>query len=128
MDCADLLVLQTYGDDWRRSRKLLHPHVHTNAVSRYQPVQIAAARTFVRRLLSTKPDLETLPTLVRGDFAETILKVVYGLEVKTEEEKNDYIDLPAKVLARINETAVPGRFLVDLFHIRTCDYISIATN
>jgi cytochrome P450 len=107
------MVLQPYGNDWRRSRKLLHPHVHTNAVPQYQPVQLASARMFVRKLLSTEPTPDALPALVRADFAETIVKTVYGIDVKTKEEREEYIDIPTIVLEKLNEAAIPGRFLVD---------------
>jgi hypothetical protein len=113
MECGGLMVLQPYSERWRRARKLFHPHVHINAVAQYQTVHITAARTFARNLLSTQPSPDALPALLKADFAETIVKAVYGIDVKTKEERTEYIDNPTIVLDKINEAAVPGRFLVD---------------
>jgi cytochrome P450 len=112
------MVRQPYGEDWRRSRKLLHPHVHTNAVSQYHSIQLTAARAFVRELLEAESSPDALPALVWKDFAETINKIVYGIHIKTEQERVDYIDIPTQFLKMLSESATPGRFWVDGLHFR----------
>jgi cytochrome P450 len=128
MECGGLMVLQPYGERWRRARKLFHPHVHINAVTQYQAVHIAAARTFARNLLSTEPSPDALPALLKADFAETIVKTVYGIDVKTKEERTEYIDNPTIVLDKINEAAIPGRFLVDGLPFRALLYTRACSN
>ena len=45
-----------YGATWRRRRKAFHEHFHPNIVSKYQPIQAKAAKTFLRRLLASPDD------------------------------------------------------------------------
>ena len=45
-----------YGATWRRYRKAFHEHFHPNIVSKYQPTQAEAAKTFLRRLLASPDD------------------------------------------------------------------------
>ena len=50
------LVFMPYGASWRRYRKAFHEHFHPNIVSKYQPIQAEAAKTFLRRLLASPDD------------------------------------------------------------------------
>ena len=45
-----------YGAAWRKHRKIFHEHFHPNIVSKYQPIQVEAAKTFLRRLLASPDD------------------------------------------------------------------------
>jgi cytochrome P450 len=104
-----------YGDAWRRSRKLLHAHVHPGVSPQYHSVQLTAAHRFVRDVLAAKQDKEVLPALVRTNFGHTIIKILYGIDVRDEE--SEYISLPEQVLDALNDVSQPGRYLVDLIPI-----------
>ena len=45
-----------YGATWRKYRKAFHEHFQLNVVSKYQPIQAEAAKTFLRRLLASPDD------------------------------------------------------------------------
>jgi hypothetical protein len=103
MGCGELMFFQPYGEGWKRSRRILHPHIHPNA----------AARTFTLAVLETEPSPAILSDLIRMDFAATILKIVYGISIKTKDEKDVYISVPNKLTEMIVEAGTPGRFFVD---------------
>jgi cytochrome P450 len=127
MDCGGIILFQPYGDDWRRSRKMLHSRLHSNAVTQYQPIQIAAARTFVRELLRTEPSPDVLVAMIAADFAETILKIVYGISVETEEDKAKYINDPTNLVEMMVEAGTPGRFFVDGLSFRAYSSVEISS-
>jgi hypothetical protein len=105
-----------YGDRWRGGRKLLHSHVHVEVASKYHPIQLASARRLARDILRSKTTPEALPRAVKSNFGRSIMKMVYGIEVRDDED--DYLSLAEKVLEEINEASTPGRFLVDFLPIR----------
>lgn len=111
-----LLSTMMYGDKWRRGRKMLHAHVHSGVSPSYWPVQMQAARQFVQTLFAAPQTPDTLPQIVRTSFAQTIVKMVYGIDAK--DPKSDYISVPEKVLEALNVSMLPGRFLVDYISIR----------
>ncbi|KAF9002580.1 cytochrome P450 [Cyathus striatus] len=101
--------LLPYGDWWRVHRRTFHEHFRQNAVGRYQPIQQREALAMLRRLLDT-PD--NFLHHVRHTFAATIMRVVYGIDVR--ESDDPYILNVEEVLNGFAEAAIPGRFLVDL--------------
>jgi hypothetical protein len=108
-------VVLNYGDLWRRKRKLMHSYVNQGAAIRYHPTQVAMARRFALDILASTNDQEALPRAVRLNFAQMIIKIVYGIDVASYE--SEYISLPEKVIQNGSETFTPGRFLVDFFPI-----------
>jgi cytochrome P450 len=113
MGCGELMFFQPYGEGWKRSRRILHPHIHPNAIAQYREIQETAARTFTLAVLETEPSPAILSDLIRMDFAATILKIVYGISIKTKDEKDVYISVPNKLTEMIVEAGTPGRFFVD---------------
>jgi cytochrome P450 len=130
MGLDSLLPMLPYGNRWRQARKQLHPYVHINAVATYQPLQLAAAHAFARILLVRETTPEGLHSLIRENFAETIIKIVYGINAtESAEAKAEFIDIPAQVLNNLNLVGKPDRFLVNYLPIREfyclspeCDY------
>jgi hypothetical protein len=105
-----------YGDLWRRKRKLMHAHVHPGFVDRYLPIQTASARRLARDVLAATSEEKALPQAIRLNFAQMIMKVVYGLEIESYE--SEYISLPERVLEILSEVTTPGRFFVDFLPFR----------
>jgi cytochrome P450 len=103
-----------YGGRWRKGRKLLHNYLHIGAASSFNPVQITAARRLVVDLLSKqeRPSSGTLSKAVRLNVGQTIIKIVYGIDVKDTGSK--FISLPEQLNGFLRESVMPGRFLVDL--------------
>jgi hypothetical protein len=96
----------------------LHAHVHQGVTHRYHPIQLDSARRFVREILTVKPEKEALPQAIRDSIGRTIIKIIYGIDVKNAD--SDYISLPEKVIRYSIEGGTPGRFLVDSFPICEC--------
>jgi cytochrome P450 len=118
MDLGWQLATLPYGDTWRRGRKLLHAHVHPGATPKYNSVLVHAARRFARDILSAKQDDDILPYVIHANVGQTIVKVVYGIDVTDTD--SEYITLPERVVDYMNEAVSPGRFLVEFFPI--CEY------
>jgi hypothetical protein len=101
---------------WRRKRKLMHSHIHQGVADRYHLIQIASARRFARDVLVAGPGEETLVHLVRFNFGQTIIKMVYGIEVESPE--SEYISLPEEVNQITVRVLTVGQFFVDIFPVR----------
>jgi hypothetical protein len=93
----------------------MHSHINPGVTNRYYPIQVASARRFARDILTVKHEKEALPQAVRLNFAQTILKMVYGIDVDSHE--SDYVSLPEKVLEKLAKAMAPGRYLVDAIPI-----------
>ncbi|EKM77276.1 hypothetical protein AGABI1DRAFT_77728 [Agaricus bisporus var. burnettii JB137-S8] len=104
-----VFVFQRYGTWWRRHRRQFHDHFHPNIVYKYQPIQIDTARAFVRNLLESP---EKFRYHIRYAFADSILKTIYGMDVR---ENDSYIGHAKTTLEGVAEAGHPGSFLVDIF-------------
>jgi hypothetical protein len=117
MDLGWQLSMLPYGETWRRGRKLLHAHVHPGVSPKYHSVQLDAARRFARDILISQQDSEMLHYMIHANVGQTIVKLVYGIDVVDND--SEYISLAEKVVSYIDESVIPGRFLVEFLHIRT---------
>lgn len=112
-----MLSAMSYGDkQWRRSRRMLHTHLHSGVSAFYWPMQDQAAQRFVCSLLAAPQTPDTLHQLVHASFSQSIVKIVYGIDVMSV--KSDYISVPEKVLEALNVAQTAGRFLVDSLPLR----------
>ncbi|KAF9444944.1 cytochrome P450 [Macrolepiota fuliginosa MF-IS2] len=103
---------QPYGSWWRRHRRVFHEFFHPNAVKTQQPVQLTAARTFIRNLFKSPDDFSKCISFA---FASTIMEVVY--DIKVEGLDNQYIKTAQEAVEGFADAAMPGRYLVDTFPI-----------
>ncbi|EKM76367.1 hypothetical protein AGABI1DRAFT_45047 [Agaricus bisporus var. burnettii JB137-S8] len=103
--------LQRYGTWWRRRRRQFHDHFHPNVVNRYHPIQIDAARAFDRSVLESP---ERYKQHIRYTFADSILKAVYGMDVK---ENETYVGHAGTTTEGLASAGNPGSFLVDVFPV-----------
>jgi cytochrome P450 len=106
-------VILPYSDLWRRKRKLMHAHVHAGVATRYHPVQVHSARRFALDILTGEKTEEALPSAVRLYVGRTIIKAVYGIDVKDEED--EFVRYPEAVVQNFNIVLMPGRFMIDFF-------------
>jgi hypothetical protein len=116
MDLMWPLPVVPYGDIWRRCRRLLHSHVHPGVSPKYHSTQLHAARRFSRDILQVRTDDEVLHYMIHANIGQTIIKMVYGIDVKDND--SEYISLAEKVVAYGNECVLPGRFLVEFLPAR----------
>jgi hypothetical protein len=100
-----------YGDRWRKGRKLMYTHMHAVAASMFHTIQIIAAQRLIFDLLSASQQPSTLPKIVRWNIGQTIIKIVYGIDVK--DTKSNFVSMAEQLLKHLDESMMPGRFLVD---------------
>ena len=50
-------VVFRYGSAWRKYRRTFHSQLHSNAVPKYQSVQLRQARLFLQKLLVNSSDI-----------------------------------------------------------------------
>ncbi|PIL29427.1 cytochrome P450 [Ganoderma sinense ZZ0214-1] len=97
-----------YGPRWRRQRRTFWQHFHQDAVKEYRPTHRAVTSIFLEMLLENP---SRLVQLIRFNFASTILKVVYDINVK--DENDVYVEISEEAVVGVTEGLVPGKFLVE---------------
>ncbi|KAI1794923.1 cytochrome P450 [Ganoderma leucocontextum] len=98
----------TYGQDWRRYRRLFWQHFHPGVISKYHGVQRDESRQFLCQLLSTP---ERLEEHIRRTFAASMLKTVYGIDVA--EHGDTIIEVIDTAMEGVAVGLTPGAFLVE---------------
>ncbi|KAJ3565256.1 hypothetical protein NP233_g7746 [Leucocoprinus birnbaumii] len=101
-----------YGAWWRYHRRIFHDFFHPNIVGSYQPVQTEAARVFLRNLLRSP---EEFLELVRLSFASTIMKIVYGVNVKNIDDL--YVSNSEKAMQGLVDGGTFGNYTVNVLPI-----------
>jgi cytochrome P450 len=122
MDCHWHLSFLPYGERWRQARKLMHRHINVKATPTFHPVQVDAARRLVVDLLAAPQQRSMLPLVARVNVGQTIIKIVYGIDVKGAD--SEFISLPARLLDLMKQSMMLGRFWVDLVPARKCGQLS----
>lgn len=51
------LAFMSYGETWRKTRRLFHSQMHTNASPKFQSIQTRQARAFLKHLLEDPTEL-----------------------------------------------------------------------
>jgi hypothetical protein len=119
MDFMWQITMLPYGDEWRAKRRLMHAHVHQGVAGQYHDVQLAAARRLARNILATPADdVEALPRAVKLNFGQSIIKMVYGIDVPDSD--SEYISLPEAILAAFSQAVIPGRYLINFIPASMC--------
>jgi hypothetical protein len=118
MDCGWVISIAPYGEHWRKGRKLLHTHVNVKTTPMYYPVLITSARQLLVDLLAAPQQPSTIPRAVRFNVGQTMIKVVYGIDVYDSD--SEFISMPEQLFKCAQESMIPGRFLVDV--IPACEF------
>ncbi|KAF5354109.1 hypothetical protein D9756_007313 [Leucocoprinus leucothites] len=98
-----------YGPWWRYHRRIFHDFLHPNIVGSHEPTQTAASRTLLRNILRSPEDFLDL---IRLSFASTIMRIVYGVDVK--DIHDPYIKNVEKAMHGLSDAGTPGNYLVNL--------------
>jgi hypothetical protein len=121
-----MLTLLPCGDHWRRGRRLIHSYFGQAATPTHHDAQVMAARRLARDILDAPQTPETLAPLVQFNFAQTIMKIMYGIDAQ---DKNDpYVLTSEKVVEALNVSMVPGKFLVDFMPLRTSSICGVSNS
>ncbi|KAJ7451293.1 cytochrome P450 [Mycena latifolia] len=98
------------GDTWRRRRRLFDETFNSKAARQYRPMEMAASRALLQRLLDRPDALWDHFSQMAG---EVIMAVTYGIRVLPSNDP--HITLAHTVVDAIAVAAMPGRFLVNSF-------------
>ncbi|KAF8891878.1 cytochrome P450 [Infundibulicybe gibba] len=102
----------SYSDLWRRHRKMFHQYFQHNAVSEFTHLQVAATSDMVLKLLEN-PD--NFGSHVRHCIGSTVLKIVYGYDIKPEND--EYVLLADEAAQGLTQVIAAGTYLVDFIPI-----------
>ncbi|TFK32282.1 putative monooxygenase [Crucibulum laeve] len=105
---SELLVFQSYGEEWRKQRKLIAQEFTQASAPRYYSLQESQARILAWNILR---DPSSLFSQVRLRIGINIIQVTYGYTVKGAEDP--FITGPLQSMQNFSEGTVPGSFLVD---------------
>ncbi|KAJ7460263.1 cytochrome P450 [Mycena latifolia] len=104
------VALMKYGDTWRRHRRLFNETFNVKAVRQYRPMEMAASRALLQRLLDR-------PDAFRDHFSqmagEVIMAVTYGIHVLPSNDP--HITAAHTAVDTVALATMPGRFLVNSF-------------
>ncbi|KAG8742021.1 hypothetical protein FRC10_002097 [Ceratobasidium sp. 414] len=126
MDWGNLVTSLSYGERWRKSRRMMHQWLHKQAAEEFHPSQQHQARLLLQRLLSKSDSLNTSEVLeleIYTTMAGTIMHSVYGLKV--EDPNNTFMLKLKGAMDNIAKAALPSNFLVNSFPalIRVPDWL-----
>jgi len=100
-----------YSSRWRDHRRTFHQYFHPGVVSRYFPVQLSEARTFLRRSLDSSP--ETLSQSVRLIPTAVVMRTVYDMQITDMDD--DYVRVAQEALVGFGVAGIPGAFWIEYF-------------
>ncbi|KAI0745142.1 cytochrome P450 [Earliella scabrosa] len=109
-----LFSVLPYGSQWRRTRRLFHEYLNSNATIKHRPIQQLHSRRYLVRMLETPEDFLHH---ARHLFGASIIRVGYGIDVDTDKSGIDYLGIAEEAMHKFSLTFVPGKFLVETFPI-----------
>ncbi|KAF5391170.1 hypothetical protein D9757_002998 [Collybiopsis confluens] len=101
-----------YGPRWKMHRTMFRHQFQSSVVSGFWPIQLKEAHKLIRNMLH---DPEALINHLRFNSASTIMNVIYGIEIQSEDDR--YITVAETALDGMARAANPGAFFVDIFPI-----------
>ncbi|KLO06514.1 CyP450 monooxygenase [Schizopora paradoxa] len=108
-DWAWLLVMIPYGSRWRTCRAPIQKAFNSPSVNEFMDIQLSSSRLLLSNILREPNDYNAH---IKASVARTIMLTTYGHEVL---QTNDpFISLAEEGVIYAGESAVPGRFLVDI--------------
>ncbi|KAG6873914.1 hypothetical protein C0995_009694 [Termitomyces sp. Mi166 len=104
------LGLMSYGDRFRRYRRLLRDIIGNSASMRqFSHIEQVETHRFLRRVLANPTDLAQH---IRHTAGAIITRIAYGYHVK---ENNDpFVELANKVMDQFSAATTPGGYIVDV--------------
>jgi len=105
---GETFVLQPYGDNWRKQRRLVAQDFSSAKIPRYHGLQEKEARILVRNILKDPSSLESQIKLRIGII---IIRVTYGYYI--QDENDPFLATPLIAMENFSKATAPGNFLVD---------------
>ncbi|THH01886.1 hypothetical protein EW145_g6841 [Phellinidium pouzarii] len=113
MGWSNTLPFLSYGERFRKHRRMMQQHFNSHAVTAFRPVQSGQVHAFLRRVLE-KP--ENFRKDVHRLIAGSILMATFGHEVVSENDP--YVSLVNRTTKMSTEAGSPGGTFIDLFPAR----------
>ncbi|KAF9043117.1 putative monooxygenase [Panaeolus papilionaceus] len=101
-------VLQHYGDEWRKQRRLVAQDFGMASCPKYYDLQNKEARILVRNILKDPSSLESEIKLRIGII---IIRTTYGYYVQSPDDP--ILANPLTAMDNFSKSTAPGNFLVD---------------
>ncbi|TFK43940.1 cytochrome P450 [Crucibulum laeve] len=99
-------------------RKMLHSGLNPRAAQTYRPIQLAETRILLKNL-AVNPD--KFIAHIRRNAGALILKVAYGYQVETDDDK--WVKMIEDTFTLTAGISIPGRFYVEIFPI--CKFLPL---
>ncbi|KAF7346445.1 O-methylsterigmatocystin oxidoreductase [Mycena sanguinolenta] len=100
----------SYTDTWQKQKKLFHQSFRKEAIAAYHPILLRKVQDMLRSLLASPADYEEHVKVLTSAI---IMAMIYGYDVKSMKDR--FVDLQQEAMRRLSESAVPGRFMVNIF-------------
>ncbi|RDX45836.1 cytochrome P450 [Lentinus brumalis] len=107
---ADIIfAFFSYGQWWRRHRRVFWQHFNPTASVAYNSIQRTVAHRFLYKILTSPSEYLNH---VRYSFAASMMKIIYDNDIETEiEEQMIRVDMTQE---GVSQGLVPGKYLVDI--------------
>ncbi|KAF9498856.1 hypothetical protein BDN71DRAFT_1503574 [Pleurotus eryngii] len=102
----------SYGDAWRIRRRAFWQEFNAYRRLNHRPKQLDTSRALLRRLLK---EPEEFLHHFRYTLAAGVISVVYGFDVKPENDQN--ITHAERAFEQLDESAISGNFPVDILPV-----------
>ncbi|KDQ14781.1 hypothetical protein BOTBODRAFT_174606 [Botryobasidium botryosum FD-172 SS1] len=101
-----------HGETWKRYRKILHPYLHKDAISRNTEHMMKDTRRLLALLMNSPDEWDRSLRLHTGRL---IIMYTYGHKVESAED--EYITVAEEAISSTATLIYPGAVLVDIFPI-----------
>ncbi|KAI0628194.1 CyP450 monooxygenase [Trametes polyzona] len=110
------LPMMPYGHEWRQHRRLFQQALQYNAIyDRYPPNIRNVTRDLLLSLLEAP---KAFSSHIKHSFAASVLSIGYGIEIARDDDY--YVNMLDEALRIIEDTVIPGKYLVELFPTLQC--------
>ncbi|KDR76708.1 hypothetical protein GALMADRAFT_67164 [Galerina marginata CBS 339.88] len=106
----ELFVIQPYGENWRKQRRMVAQDLSLSMTPRYHSLQEKETAILIRNLLK---DPTSLFQQVKLTIGIIIIRVTYGYYIRSADDP--ILTIPLKAMVNFSKATTPGNFLVDFF-------------
>ncbi|KAF8898066.1 cytochrome P450 [Gymnopilus junonius] len=104
----ETFVLQPYGENWRKQRRLIAQDFSLSSTPKYYSLQEKEAAILVRNLLK---DSSSLVEQIKLRIGIIIIRVTYGHYIQTPDDP--FLTTPLQAMVNFGISTTPGNFMVD---------------
>ncbi|CAE6404443.1 hypothetical protein ACGC1H_002047 [Rhizoctonia solani] len=116
LDAAGLVSIAGYNERWRKSRRIMHPWLHKQAVESFHHSQQTEARMLLQRLIhmsETSLSSEVFYHEVFTALSGTLLRSIYGYQISGRDDP--FLKEAIQLVRNLSDAVMPTNFLVNIF-------------